>query len=109
MSYFDHTISGQVKAMDAPGEALPNQEIYRRLSRAMGFDEPELYEPDRSIIDRLNRETVAALKAGELNERLTAIGFDVFTGTPEDFAKELKKSAPRGKLVQLQIGQPHTF
>ena len=34
--YFDLGLSAQVKAVDAPGEALPNSEIFRRLARAMG-------------------------------------------------------------------------
>ena len=55
MSYFDHSISAQVKALDAPGEALPNQEIFRRLSRAMKLDDQELYETDKSMSTRLLR------------------------------------------------------
>jgi len=35
--------------------------------------------------------------------------FPVLTGTPEQFAKALKKSAPRGTMVQLRIGEPRTF
>ena len=35
--------------------------------------------------------------------------FPVLTGTPEEFAKALKKSAPRGKMVQLRIGETRTF
>lgn len=48
--YFDLSVSAQVKAADPPGEALPNQEIFRRLARAMGYAEPELYEPDAAIL-----------------------------------------------------------
>ncbi|MCX7137335.1 MAG: tripartite tricarboxylate transporter substrate binding protein [Proteobacteria bacterium] len=53
----------------------------------------------RPIIDKLNRESVAALAAGELNERLTAIGFDVFTGTPEDFARFMQTDMTRAAKV----------
>ena len=35
--YFHLTLSAQVKAMEPLGEALPNQEIFRRLARAMGY------------------------------------------------------------------------
>jgi anaerobic selenocysteine-containing dehydrogenase len=49
--YFHLLLSAQVKAEDPPGEALPNQEIFRHLARAMEFDEAELYEPDRQILD----------------------------------------------------------
>ncbi|MGD9744659.1 MAG: molybdopterin-dependent oxidoreductase [Dongiaceae bacterium] len=52
-SYFNLTLSAQAKAMEPIGEALPNQEIFRRLASAMGFNEPELYEPDAAILDRL--------------------------------------------------------
>jgi tripartite-type tricarboxylate transporter receptor subunit TctC len=58
----------------------------------------------RAIIDLLNREAVAALKAGELNERLTAIGFDVFTGTPEQFAAFLKIDMARAAKVIKAAG-----
>ena len=36
-----------------PGEALPNQEIFRRLAGAMGLTDPELFEVDRQIIETL--------------------------------------------------------
>jgi len=48
--YFNVSFSAQVKAREPMGEALPNQEIFRRLARAMGYTEPELYEPDTQII-----------------------------------------------------------
>ena len=56
-SYFHHTLSAQVKATDPPGEALPNSEIFRRLSAAIGYTEPELYESDQEVIDELLRRT----------------------------------------------------
>jgi anaerobic selenocysteine-containing dehydrogenase len=34
------------------GEAVPNTELWRRLARAMGFTEPELYEDDESLLRR---------------------------------------------------------
>ena len=46
-SYFNLTLSAQVKAAEPLGEALPNPEIFRRLAAAMGFHEPELHESDR--------------------------------------------------------------
>jgi anaerobic selenocysteine-containing dehydrogenase len=52
-SYFNFTLAPQVKAQEPMGESLPNQEIFRRLARAMGFEEPELYESDESIIEHL--------------------------------------------------------
>jgi anaerobic selenocysteine-containing dehydrogenase len=54
--YFRLTLSAQVKAMDPLGEALPNQEIFRRLARAIGHAEPELYEGDAEIIATVLRK-----------------------------------------------------
>ncbi|TDQ80458.1 anaerobic selenocysteine-containing dehydrogenase [Dongia mobilis] len=73
MSYFDLTISAQAKAMEPMGEALPNQEIFRRLAAAMGYDEPELFERDNAILDNLARQLgerdFAALKAAGTKPR----------------------------------------
>jgi anaerobic selenocysteine-containing dehydrogenase len=55
-SYFNLTISPQVKASEPMGESLPNQEIFRRLARAMGYGEAELYESDAAILDEMCRQ-----------------------------------------------------
>ncbi len=52
-SYFHMTLSAQVKAMEPLGDSLPNQEIFRRLARAMGFTELELFEADAEILRAL--------------------------------------------------------
>jgi tripartite-type tricarboxylate transporter receptor subunit TctC len=49
----------------------------------------------RPIIDKLNREIVAALASPELKDRLVGMGFDVFSGTPEEFAAFMKKDMSR--------------
>jgi anaerobic selenocysteine-containing dehydrogenase len=53
MSYFNASISAQVKAVPPLGEALPNQEIFRRLAAAMGLTDPELFETDADMIGTL--------------------------------------------------------
>lgn len=53
MSYFNHSISAQVKVEEPLGEATPNQEIFRRLSAAMGLEDPELFETDAGMIANL--------------------------------------------------------
>jgi L-ascorbate metabolism protein UlaG (beta-lactamase superfamily) len=35
--------------------------------------------------------------------------FPVLTGTPDDFARELKTAAPRAKMAQMQVGETKTF
>ncbi|HKO75320.1 MAG TPA: molybdopterin-dependent oxidoreductase [Gaiellaceae bacterium] len=52
-SYFQLTLSAQVKAAEPLGESLPNMEIFRRLARAMGYEEAELYESDADVIATL--------------------------------------------------------
>ena len=37
-------------AIAPQGEAVPNTELWRRLSRAMGFTEPELFEDDETLV-----------------------------------------------------------
>jgi anaerobic selenocysteine-containing dehydrogenase len=56
-SYFDLTLSAQVKAVDPPGQSLPNTEIFRRLAGAVGFTEPELHESDDAMIASLLRQS----------------------------------------------------
>jgi anaerobic selenocysteine-containing dehydrogenase len=57
------------------GEAVPNTELWRRLARAMGFTEPELFEDDESLLR-------SALHDVDL-EALRARGF-VRLSLPED-------------------------
>ncbi|HEX2829397.1 MAG TPA: tripartite tricarboxylate transporter substrate binding protein [Burkholderiales bacterium] len=55
----------------------------------------------RAIIDKLNKEIVAALASPDLKDRLVALGFDVFSGTPEEFAAFMKNDRARAaKAIQ---------
>ena len=56
LPYFDLTLSAQVKTCAPPGQALPNQEIFRRLARAMGYNDPGLFESEADLIDRLLKQ-----------------------------------------------------
>ncbi len=50
-SYFHLNIGVQSKAREPMGESLPNQEIFRRLARGMGFTDKELFETDGELIN----------------------------------------------------------
>ncbi|HEY2891761.1 MAG TPA: molybdopterin-dependent oxidoreductase [Dongiaceae bacterium] len=65
-SYFHLTVGAQVKVTDAPGQALPNQEIFRRLAQAMGFVEPELYQSDDEMLATLMAGTGLRMSFREL-------------------------------------------
>jgi anaerobic selenocysteine-containing dehydrogenase len=92
--YFHPAVSAQVKASDPPGAALPNQEIFRRLSRAMGYTEEALYEPDRLILDRLVRESKVADSFSTLAEKGTVWP----SAAPEIQFPDLKFDTPSGKI-----------
>lgn len=40
-------------AVAPPGECLPSTELFRRLARRMGLDEPSLYDSDESLAEQL--------------------------------------------------------
>ncbi len=63
-----HMYLGWNEAAIAPlGDCVPNTELWRRLSAAMGFTEPELFETDEQLID-------SALRGIDLDE-LRRTGF----------------------------------
>ncbi len=68
-SYFHLTVSAQVKVMEPMGQALPNQEIFRRLARAMHFSEPEFAESDGDMIRTLLERNGQGLRFAELAAR----------------------------------------
>lgn len=92
--YFDLAVSVQVKAAEPPGEALPNQEIFRRLACAMGYTEPELYEPDAVILQTWLTATGLVRDFAELAERGT------IPATPEPVIQfaDLTFPTPSGRI-----------
>lgn len=63
----------------------------------------------RPIVEKLNREIVAALKSPEIGERFTSFGADVVASTPEEMQAILKAEEKRfGALVRdlrIEISQ----
>ena len=93
-SYFHLSVSAQAKAAEPMGEALPNQEIFRRLAAAMAFEEPALYEDDRAMIDRL----LAGTGVGLDFEALAARGSVDLEPEPIVLHRELAFATPSGKI-----------
>lgn len=55
----------------------------------------------RDIVDRLNAEAVKAMKMPDTRERLGSQGFDLFPGSPQDLAAQVKSEYARfGKIVK---------
>ncbi len=67
-SYFHLTVGAQVKCSEPMGESLPNQEIFRRLARVMGFEEASLYHDDASMLDAMLAELGLGLSFEQLKE-----------------------------------------
>lgn len=93
-SYFNYSISAQVKSIEPLGEALPNQEIFRRLATAMEFEEPELFESDAALIDTLLRQTGMMLDFATLAENGTVD----FSAEPVIQFADLNFPTPSGKI-----------
>jgi hypothetical protein len=53
----------------------------------------------RPIVDRLNAELLKVLKSPDVISRIEAFGFEVVTGTPEEFSETL--AADRGMYSRL--------
>ncbi len=78
-------INHNQRAIDAPGEAVPNVELFRRLARAMGFDDEHFRRSDEAMLadvldwdapmlrgwsyDRLAREGFLRLAVGDPDHR----------------------------------------
>jgi len=92
--YFHLAVSAQVKAMEPLGEALPNQEIFRRLARAMGYSEPELYETDEDIIGTVLRNAGLGLDFSALAARGTV----AVTGEPIITFADRRFPTPSGRI-----------
>ena len=94
VSYFQQTISALVRAVAPLGESMPNSEIFRRLARAMGYAEPELYESDESVIATLlERSRIAVDFASLASHGTLAIAEEPLV----QFA-DLRFPTPSGKI-----------
>ena len=92
--YFHDTVSAQAKAAEPHGQSLPNQEIFRRLAAAMGFNEPALFESDASMIARLLEQTSFEGTFDDLKEVGTARLFPI----PRVQFEGLTFATPSGRI-----------
>jgi anaerobic selenocysteine-containing dehydrogenase len=93
-SYFQLTIGPQAKAQEPLGESLPNQEIFRRLARAMGYQDPELYESDEAILAHLLSGVSCVSSFEELKRRGTVF----ITDAPVLQFADLEFPTPSGRI-----------
>ena len=94
MSYFNASISAQVKAVPPLGESLPNQEIFRRLATAMGLTDPELFETDADMIATLLDQA----KVGLTFAKLAKVGTIDYPDKPVVQFEHHDYRTPSGKI-----------
>ena len=93
-SYFNYSVSAQVKAADPIGESLPNQEIFRRLASAMNFTDSELFESDEAMLAALLKQTGLPFDFAALSVRGTVD----FRADPLIPFADKKFATPSGKI-----------
>jgi len=94
LPYFDLTLSAQAKVSEPTGEALPNSEIFRRLARALAFNEDELFESDEALIARLIAQTPYQGAFAEL----CAVGTVALFPQPQIQFADLTFATPSGRI-----------
>ena len=98
------------KAIEPLGESVRNTELWRRLARAMGYTEPELFESDESLlesclrdidVDRLKREAVIRLPLPDDLRPYVDGGFATRSGRIELF-DDVLGAAGHGHLPEFR-------
>ncbi|OGT79215.1 MAG: hypothetical protein A3H91_09950 [Gammaproteobacteria bacterium RIFCSPLOWO2_02_FULL_61_13] len=93
-SYFHLHVGVQSKATEPLGEALPNQEIFRRLASALDITEPELHEQDTSLIAGMMAEMHIPGTFAEFQQR----GWQWIAESPQVLHSDLHFSTPSGRI-----------
>ncbi len=107
--YFHLQMGAQTKVREPLGEALPNQEIFRRLARAMGLTEPALFEDDETLLARMMEQMKLSYGFDELKRR----GFFMLGDEPQNYYADLRFETPSGKIeiasaAAVEMGLPRT-
>lgn len=108
-SYFHLHMGAQTKVNSPVGESLPNQEIFRRLATAMGFDEPALFEDDDSLLGGMMTQMNPGFDFAELKRR----GYFALGDEPMIMHDALKFETPSGRIeiasaAAEEMGLPRT-
>ena len=86
---------GPFSALPTVSETIPGYEVTSWQGVLTRTGTP------KEVIQRLNREMVAALGRDEVRQRLTELGVEIAAGTPEAFAELIQSDALKyGKLIR---------
>ena len=90
--YFHLLLGAQVRCAEPMGESLPNQEIFRRLARAMGLMDADLHRTDRELIDEVLQGS------GVSWEELKTRGWAAASDEPLELWPGGRFATPSGKI-----------
>ena len=93
-SYFHLNMGVQVKVSEPLGESLPNQEIFRKMALAMGYEEAELFQSD----DQLIQEMLSDMKIDKNFEELKDKAWFSLQDKTMILFDDLKFATPSGKI-----------
>ncbi len=93
-SYFHMLMGVQSKVREPKGESLPNQEIFRRLAKAMDFEEDVLFESDQSLIESMMQQMGLEFDFEEFKNK----GHITIGDEPVIFYEDLKFETDSGKI-----------
>ncbi|MFT4585438.1 MAG: anaerobic selenocysteine-containing dehydrogenase [Gammaproteobacteria bacterium] len=93
-SYFHLHMGAQAKVNEPMGESLPNQEVFRRLAKAMGYTEAALFEDDETLLDNM----MSQMDPGFDFEGLKQRGHFYITAEPMPMHAEGVFETPSGKI-----------
>jgi anaerobic selenocysteine-containing dehydrogenase len=96
-SYGHHDTTLNLPVVRAPGEALPNTEIFRRIAAAMGLDHPRLRDTDEDLTRQLLSGTPVTYE--ELRERTYARTTGVAVGSAPFAAGGFPTPSGRARLL----------
>jgi anaerobic selenocysteine-containing dehydrogenase len=100
-SYGHHYTTLNLPVVRAPGQALPNTEIFRRVAAAMGLDHPRLRDTDEDLVRQLLRGTPVTFE--ELRERTYARTTGVAVGTAPFAAGGFPTPDGRARLLDPDL------
>jgi anaerobic selenocysteine-containing dehydrogenase len=100
-SYGHHYTTLNLPVVPAPGEALPNTEIFRRIAAAMGRDHPRLRDTDEDLARQLLRGLPVSFE--ELRARTYARTTGIAVGSAPFAAGGFPTPAGRARLLDPQL------
>ncbi|WP_434739894.1 molybdopterin-containing oxidoreductase family protein [Micromonospora sp. SH-82] len=100
-SYGHHYTTLNVPAVEAPGQALPNAEIFRRIAAALGLDHPRMRDSDADLVRQLLDGTPVTLD--DLREHTYVRGSGVPVGAAPYADGGFPTKDGRARLVDPEL------